>query len=106
MQPAVLISDRLWRQRFDADPNVLGKKLRFAGFSSEIIGVMPASFTMLRGVDLYSPSPVNTRYAQQRTITWFRCVGRLRPGVSIEQARANLAAVQTVLGREFPKPDA
>jgi putative ABC transport system permease protein len=105
-QPAVLISDRLWRQRFGADPNVLGKKLRFAGFSSEIIGVMPASFTMLRAVDLYSPSPVNTPYAQQRTLTWFRCVGRLRPDVSIEQARANLAAVQTALGREFPKPDA
>ena len=65
-QPTVLISDRLWQRRFNADPNVLGKKLRFAGFSSEIIGVMPASFTMLRGVDLYSPSPLNTPFAQDR----------------------------------------
>lgn len=105
-QPTVLISDQLWRRRFNADPNVVGKKLRFAGFSSEIIGVMPASFTMLRGIDLYSPSPVNTPFAQQRTLTWFRCVGRLKPGVSIDQARANLAAVQAALGREFPKPDA
>jgi putative ABC transport system permease protein len=105
-QPTVLISDRLWRRRFNADPNVVGKMLRFAGFSSEIIGVMPASFTMLRGIDLYSPSPVNTPFAQQRTLTWFRCVGRLKPGVSIDQARANLAAVQAALGREFPKPDA
>src|SRR5215472_11957282 len=105
-QPTVLISDRLWRRRFNADPHVVGKKLRFAGFSSEIIGVMPVSFTMVRGIDLYSPSPVNTPFAQQRTLTWFRCVGRLKPGVSIEQARANLAAVQAALGREFPKPDA
>jgi putative ABC transport system permease protein len=105
-QPTVLISDRLGRRRFNADANVLGKKLRFAGFSSEIIGVMPASFTMLRGVDLYSPSPLNTPFAQQRTLTWFRCVGRLKPGASIEQGRANLAAVQAALGREFPKPDA
>src|SRR5262249_7147739 len=105
-QPAVLISDRLWRRRFNADPNVLGKKLRFAGFSSAIIGVMPAAFTMLRGVDLYSPSPLNTAFAQARTLTWFRCVGRLKPGVSIEQGRANLAAVQEALGRECPKPDA
>jgi putative ABC transport system permease protein len=105
-QPTVLISDRLWRRRFNGDPNVVGKTLRFAGFSSEIIGVMPSSFTMLRGIDLYSPSPVNTPYAQARTLTWFRCVGRLKPGVSIEQARANLAAVQAALGREFPKPDA
>ncbi len=105
-QPTVLISDRLWRRRFNVDPNVLGKKLRFAGFSSEIIGVMPASFTMLRGVDLYSPSPLNTQFAQQRTLTWFRCVGRLKPGLSTEQGRANLAAVQAALGREFPKPDA
>jgi putative ABC transport system permease protein len=105
-QPAVLISDRLWRRRFNADPNVVGNKLRFAGFSSAIIGVMPASFTMLRGIDLYSPSPVNTPFSQQRTLTWFRCVGRLKPGVSIDQARENLAAVQAALGREFPKPDA
>jgi putative ABC transport system permease protein len=105
-QPTVLISDRLWRRRFNANPNVVGKKLGFAGFSSEIIGVMPASFTMLRGVDLYSPSPVNASYAQQRTLTWFRCVGRLKPSVTVEQARANLAAVQAALGREFPKPDA
>ncbi|HKA01153.1 MAG TPA: ABC transporter permease, partial [Candidatus Solibacter sp.] len=105
-QPTVLISDGLWRRRFNADQNVLGKKLRFAGFSSEIIGVMPASFTMLRGIDLYSPSPVNTSFAQARTLTWFRCVGRLKPGVSIEQGGANLAAVQAALGREFPKPDA
>src|SRR5689334_15828534 len=105
-QPTVLISDQLWRRRFNADPNVLGKKVRFAGFSSEIIGVLPASFTMLRGIDLYSPSPLNTTFAQQRTLTWFRCVGRLKPGVSTEQARANLAAVQAALGREFPNPDA
>jgi predicted permease len=105
-QPTVLISDRLWRRRFNADPNAVGKTLRFAGFSSEIIGVMPASFTMLRGIDLYSPSPVNTQFAQARTLTWFRCVGRLKPEVGIEQARANLAAVQAALGREFPKPDA
>src|SRR5262249_35174150 len=56
--------------------------------------------------DLYSPSPVNTSFAQQRTLTWFRCVGRLKSGVPVEQARANLGAVQTALGREFPKPDA
>jgi putative ABC transport system permease protein len=105
-QPSVLISDGLWRRRFNADPNVLGRKLRFAGFSSAIVGVMPASFTMLRGVDLYSPSPLNTRFAQQRTLTWFRCIGRLKPGVTIQQGRANLAATQVGLGREFPNPDA
>ncbi len=105
-QPVVLISERLWRRRFNGDANAVGQKLRFAGFSSEIIGIMPASFTMLRGIDLYSPSPVNTSYAQARTLTWFRCLGRLKAGVSIEQARANLAAVQAALGREFPDPDA
>lgn len=67
---------------------------------------MPASFTMLRGVDLYSPSPLSTSFAQQRTLTWFRYVGRLKPGVSIERGRSNLAAVQAALGHEFPKPDA
>ena len=45
---AVIISDRFWRQRFNADENVVGKKLRLGGYSPNIVGVMPASFLFFR----------------------------------------------------------
>ena len=63
---AVLISDRLWRRRFAADPKVVGKTLRFGRTRSiPIIGVMPASFLFPeRDVDLWSPSPSDAPFAQ------------------------------------------
>jgi putative ABC transport system permease protein len=103
---AVLISDRLWRRRYGADPNVIGKTLRFSGSSAPIVGVMPASFLFSnRQVDLWSPGQDDAPFARRRELTWYSCVGRIKPGVSIPQARANLAAVQSALGKEFPKPD-
>jgi predicted permease len=103
----VLISDRLWRRRFGADPNVLGKLLRFSGSSPRIIGVMPPSFLFPnRDVDLWSSSQDDAPFARQRGLTWYACVGRMKRGVTVEQARANLTAVQAALAKEFPKTDA
>ena len=104
---AVLISDRLWRRRFGADPGVLGKTLRLPRTPFVIVGVMPPSFAFPdRDVDLWGSAPPDAPYAQRRDLTWFNAVGRLKPGVSLAAARANLAAVQAGLGRQFPDPDA
>lgn len=103
---AILISDRLWRRRFGADPGALGKILRLNQYSYSIVGVMPASFAFPeRGVDVWSPNWSDAPYAQSRESTWFVVVGRLKPGVAIQQARANLVAVQSRLGEQFPKTD-
>jgi putative ABC transport system permease protein len=68
---------------------------------------MPASFLFPdREVDLWSPVPPDAPVAQSRDNTWYTVVGRLKPGVTLEQARANLATVQAQLGKQFPKPDA
>jgi predicted permease len=102
-----IISDRYWRNRFGADPQILSRKIRLGTTSTSIVGVMPASFHFPeRDVDLWSPIPVDAKVAQTRDATWYMVVGRMKPGVSIEQARANLATVQAQLGQQFPKPDA
>jgi putative ABC transport system permease protein len=104
---AVLISDRFWRRRFNADPNVVGKALLIGRASIPIIGVMPASFLFPeRDVDLWSTSPNDAPFARGRDLTWYTAIGRLKAGVTPEQALANLSAVQANLGRQFPKPDA
>lgn len=67
---------------------------------------MPASFQPVRNVDLLSPSMDDAPFAQNRELTWYTGVGRLKPGVTLEQAQTNLNAVQAGLAREYPKPDA
>ena len=104
---AVLISHRFWENRFGGDPNALGNKLRIGRFSLTIVGVMPVSFLFPnRDVDLWSPDGVGGPFAQNRDLTWYTVVGRLKQGVALAQARANLATVQSQLGKEYPKPDA
>ena len=103
----VLISDGFWRRRFQGDPNVIGKKLRINGFSYSIVGIMPASFLFPdRDADLWVPVPPDAPYAQSREYTWYAVIGRLKPRVTVEQARANLTTVQVQLGKAFAKPDA
>ncbi len=118
---AILISDRFWRRRFNADPSALGKTLRLNQSSYTIVGVLPESFEVAgRGAgssafeatralvpaDIWSPNWADAPYAQSRENTWFNVLGRLKPGVTMEQARADLATVQTRLGEQFPNTDA
>ncbi len=103
---AVLISDRFWRRRYNADSNVVGKILRLESYSYTIVGVMPASFLFPdHDVDIWYPSAPDAPFAQSRESTWYTVIGRLKAGVRVAQARANLDSVQTQLGRQFPKTD-
>ncbi|MGB2623739.1 MAG: ABC transporter permease [Candidatus Acidiferrum sp.] len=104
---AVLISDRFWHRRFNADPNAIGKILRLDGHLAPIVGVMPSSFLFPnRDTDLWCPIPAGLSYGQARENNWFTVIGRLKLGVTVAQARANLSTVQSQLGRQFPKTDA
>jgi putative ABC transport system permease protein len=103
---AVVISDRYWRTRLNGDPDVLNRLVRIGETSYPIVGVMPASFRFPdRAVDLWFPVAVDNKFAQSRRNTWYTGVGRLKPGVSLQQARADLAAVQAHLGEEYPDTD-
>jgi predicted permease len=104
---AILISDRFWRNRFGASPSALGKKLHIGGFSFSIVGVMPASFQFPdRDVDIWTPIPADAPYATSRRFTWYTVIGRLKPGVTLTEAQANLASVQAQLGLAYPETDA
>ncbi len=103
---ALLMSGRYWRRRFGADPNIVGKTIRLGKTRYTIAGVMPASFLFpAHDADFWSPVPPDAPYAQDRRSTWFQVVGRLKPGVTVKQANANLAAVQAGLGKLYPASD-
>ena len=104
---AVLVSERLWSRRFGPDTRLDGQTLRVGRETLPIVGVMPESFRFpLREVDIWRPSPIDAPYAQDRRSTWFTAVGRLRPGVTVAEARADLDRVQGQLARAHPATDA
>src|SRR5581483_4996777 len=104
---AALISERLWRTHFHSDPNVVGKKLHFGNYSKTVVGVMPTSFLFPdKDVDVWMPVPPDSPVATSRDSTWYTVIGRLKPGVTVEQAHANLSTVQAQLGKQFPQSDA
>lgn len=109
--PSVLISDRYWRNRLGADPGVLSRTVRIEGRPYSIVGVLPVSFLFPdRKVDLWWPYPVDgpavQNDAESRQLQWYVGVGRLKSGVTLEQARADLEVVQARLAKTFPATDA
>jgi putative ABC transport system permease protein len=102
----VLVSDAYWRRRFGSDPGVIGKNIRVGTASFPIVGIMPASFLFQdRQVDLWFPSAIPDALAKVRQATWYTGIGRLKPSVTLDQARANLSIVQEQLAREYPNSD-
>jgi len=101
--PEVLISDRLWRQRFASDRRVTGRSVVLDGKSSTVIGVMPASFHFLADADVITPLRPNMPviYAD-RSVDAVAVLARLKSGVTISQAEAELNAIQEDLDRKYP----
>ena len=98
----VVISDRLWRQRFNADPGIIQRTITIQGESFAVTGVMPPGFSFLdRAVEFWLPVGFS---AEQRTPRgrWLMSVGRLKPGVNVEQAQRDMTRVHEELTRLFP----
>jgi len=87
---AVILSDALWHTRFSANPSVIGTTVVLEGVSRTVVGVMPASFDYPAGTDMWQPWRVVANPTQN--IMSLPVIGRLRAGVSIEQAREMFAA--------------
>ncbi|HET9384426.1 MAG TPA: ABC transporter permease [Gemmatimonadales bacterium] len=100
----ILISDRIWRNR-GGDPAALGQTIRSPLGNATIVGIMPPFLFPERDVDVWTPMPVNAPYAQSRSGGWFTGIGRLKPGVTLEQARADMRAVQARLAEQYPGTD-
>jgi predicted permease len=109
--PVVMISEDLWRNRFNGAPNVLGQTITLDGKSFSIVGVIPASLRLqlwsFRVSDVYAPIPQwsNSNLMLRGAGLGFHGIGRLRPGVTIEQARADMDRVSQNLAAAFPDED-
>lgn len=104
----VVISDRLWRERFDADPDIIGQPITLTQAGYTIIGVMSAKFEFPKGVDLWLPltATMSARAVENREAVFLQAVGRLKAGVTLEQAEAELNIIIARIAAEHPETEA
>jgi putative ABC transport system permease protein len=102
----VVLSHDLWAKRFGADPSAIGRSVAINGESHQIIGIMPASFTSAYVTDakLWRPLRLNPAHPSRNSAV-FHTIGRLRTGITIDQARANLVMLARTLERQYPDSD-
>ncbi|MEZ5320044.1 MAG: ABC transporter permease [Vicinamibacterales bacterium] len=109
--PVMILSDGVWRRRFGADPDIVGRVQRFEGGARTIVGVMPRGFTYPLGsvaasaIDVWVPIvPTARDRARDGGRTYaFTVVARLRAGVGLDQARVEMQGIRGSLATEFPK---
>ena len=102
--PVVIISDRLWRRAFSADPSVLGKAITLHDQSYTVIGVMSAQMTSPQDSDFWISMTRRTagvwmqRFIHPMIYVW----GKLKPGVTVEQARTEMKGIAARLEKAYP----
>ena len=105
--PVMVLSHRFFQARFGGDPRVIGRAIRMNGRMATVIGVAPASFRGTRNdasQDLWVPFSTRDEpwAVQDRRVPRFAVLGRLRPGVSLDQARQELTVITANLARAYP----
>ncbi|MGE5323633.1 MAG: ADOP family duplicated permease [Actinomycetota bacterium] len=96
-----IISYSLWQTRFAADPNIVGKWITIDNTVRQIVGVMPRDFTFpAPSVQLWLPVPLDAQHMWGDFLYWM--IGRIKPGVSLEQARAEFKAAAPQVEAQYP----
>ncbi len=99
----IVLSDRFWTRRFGSDPNVVGRTIQLDGKTVEIAGVMPPGFEhpILWGtIDFWQPLAFTPEGRNNRGTNYLSSFGRLKPGVSIEQAQQSMVALAANIGKQ------
>lgn len=105
-ESVVVFSHGFWKRHLGADRSILGKTVLLNGRKYTVIGIMPESFSFPPGADVWSPLNLTGAASTDRTNHYLRVLGRLKPGVSIEQVQADLATLAARLSRAYPQTNA
>ena len=111
--PYIVLGHGLWKRRFGSDPNVVGRTVNLNGHPFTVIGVMPRTFYgTIVGINaeyfvpmMMQPQILPTENIEERYPTFVHIMGRLRPGVTIAQAQAELSTLAIDFQREYPNAE-
>ena len=98
-----VLSYGLWQRRYGADPKIVGKTIALNGQTVTIVGVMPAGFEYPREAQLWAPIAFKSPQTSMRRSHFLRAVGRLKPGVTVEQAQADINQIARQLEQQYPE---
>jgi putative ABC transport system permease protein len=98
----VIISDRLWKERFDGDPAIIGRRVMVDGAPAEVIGVMPPRFNFPEGCDIWSPFWFDPKKPPVRNVRYTTVIGRLKAGRTLDDVEAEAGVIAGRLAREYP----
>ncbi len=101
--PVVLLGYQLWQNRFGGDPKVIGRAVRVNGRATTVVGIMPPAFRFPDNEQLWLPLELDAGRSERGKGDPIQVFGRLRPGVTRDQADAEMAAIAQSLAREFPR---
>ena len=103
----VVLSYGLWQRRFGGDNSIVGKTLNLNGDTYTVTGVMPARFQFPSSDDeLWVPIAFTTEQAANRNRHYLQVVGRLKPGISLEQAQTEMSTIASRLQQQYPQSNA
>ena len=110
----VMLSDRLWRRRYGADPSLVGRTIQVDGVAHEVVGVLPRDFRLqlpkeafqVRDADMWAPIQFDYGQPLPRNLTFFTVFGRLAPGVTFAQAQAEMNLIAEQFRKEFKEHEA
>ena len=98
----VVLSERLWRSRFGSDPSLIGRRITLDGLPYTVIGIVPARFEIMFESQLWTLF-VPVRSPEQRRMHYLQVVGRLKDGVSLERAQADMTGLAARVAQIAPE---
>jgi putative ABC transport system permease protein len=99
----VILSHGLWQRRFGSDTNIIGKPVTLNGVNHQVVGVMPGWFQFPTKEDeLWVPMAFTTQQAASRGNHYLQVVARLKPGIDVKQAQAEMTTIASRLEQQYP----
>ena len=98
-----IITHSLWQRRFGSDPNIVNKKVMTNGIARTVIGVLPPEFNYPKGSEIYAPLPLTPEVVKNRLTHTYYVIGKLKPGVSLQSAQAEIDTITARLASQYPE---
>ncbi|MBA3243445.1 MAG: ABC transporter permease, partial [Acidobacteria bacterium] len=98
----VLLSHEVWQNRFGSDPGIVNRPLTINGKVRTVVGVMPPNFQFYEPAQMWIPLPFNETDREARKANFLLAAARLKPGVTLEQARADMTGIARELEQQYP----
>jgi putative ABC transport system permease protein len=101
----VVLSHAFWREHFGSDPHIVGQSISLNQQSYTVAGVMPARFEMPPSAQIWTPMALTDKEKAVRGEHHFGVIGRLKPGVNLNQAQAEMTTISSRLEQQYPTDD-